>query len=359
MTWGFVAAAGATVVGSAMGASASKSAARSQQKAADAATALQREQWETTREDQTPYREAGYAALERLGGLADDGMIGPQDVMNEPGYQFGLQRGMDAIEQGAAARGGLYSGAAGKELAQFGNDYASTKYNDAFNRQQSQVNTRWNRLAGLAGIGQTANQQVQSAGANYANNVGNIATSNANAQGAAGMQRADIWGGAINGVVSAGNRANWWQSPAGSTSGMYSDPTQIPMQAGGGYADGGAVKALMDMMPWERRKRIAALKGDAPQAPAPAASAPKAQSRNDRASDAVQRRVDEAERKALGLAYGGAVSGPGGPRDDAIHAMLSDGEHVLDVPTVRMVGGGSVSKGHKKLNALRSLARGR
>jgi hypothetical protein len=348
------------VIGSFVGASATRSAARKQADAARYATDLQRDMYDTTREDQAPYREAGYAALERLGGLADDGMTGPGDVMNEPGYQFGLQQGIGAIEQGAAARGGLYSGAAGKELAQFGNDYATTKYGDAFNRQQSQVNTRWNRLAGLAGIGQTANQQVQTQGARYANAAGDAAMSNANAQGAAGMQQAGMWGNAINGVISAGNRANWWQSsPAGSTSGMYQDPTEIPMQPGGGYADGGPVKALMDMMPWERRKRIAALKGDTPQAPGPAASTPKAQSRNDRASDAVQRRVDEAERKALGLAYGGAVSGPGGPRDDAIHAMLSDGEHVLDVPTVRMMGGGSVSKGHKKLNALRALARGR
>jgi hypothetical protein len=346
-----------SIGGALIGGSATNSAAKKQADAARYATDLQRDIFDTTREDQTPYREAGYAALSRLGGLTDDGMIGPQDVMNEPGYQFGLQRGMDAVEQGAAARGGLYSGAAGKELAQFGNDYASTKYNDAWNRQQQMSGNRWNRLAGLAGIGQTANNQVATQGANYANNAGNIAMSNANAQGAAGMQQAGMWGNAINGVISAGNRANWWQSsPAGSTSGMYQDPTEIPMQPGGGYADGGPVKALMDMMPWERRKRIAALRGDAP---APAASAASAPNKNDRASDAVSRRIDEAERKALGRAYGGAVSGPGGPRDDVIHAMLSNDEHVLDVPTVKMLGGGKVKEGHRKLNALRALARGR
>jgi len=39
-----------------------------------------------------------------------------------------------------------------------------------------------------------------------------------------------------------------------------------------------------------------------------------------------------------GLAYGGYVSGPGGPRDDEIDARLSDGEYVIDAETVDAFG---------------------
>ena len=44
---------------------------------------------------------------------------------------------------------------------------------------------------------------------------------------------------------------------------------------------------------------------------------------------------------AAGYADGGAVSGPGGPRDDKILAWLSNGEHVLTAEDVRNLGGHS------------------
>ena len=50
-------------------------------------------------------------------------------------------------------------------------------------------------------------------------------------------------------------------------------------------------------------------------------------------------------------AAGAAVRGPGGPRADAIPAMLSDGEHVLKTSTVNAIGGGSNNRGQAKLLA--------
>jgi hypothetical protein len=135
--------------------------------------------------------------------------------MQEPGYQFGLQQGRNALEGSAAAGGGLYSGQALKELTQYGNDYGTTKFNDAFNRQQSAFGNRWNRLAGLAGVGQTSVQQTGAAGQNYANNVGNIAMGNANAQGAAGMAQANIWGNALNQMGSWARQGGWGSGGGG------------------------------------------------------------------------------------------------------------------------------------------------
>jgi filamentous hemagglutinin len=83
--------------------------------------------------------------------------------MAEPGYQFGLTQGRDILEGSAAARGGLYSGRALRELTQYGNDYATTRYGDAWNREQANFGNRWGRLAGLAGVGQSATQQVSAA----------------------------------------------------------------------------------------------------------------------------------------------------------------------------------------------------
>jgi hypothetical protein len=206
------------ILGSAViGASATKSASKKQSKAADAATQLQREMFETTNQQQAPYREAGYTALNDLLGLRNfDPAPDAASVMAEPGYQFGMQQGMRGIESSAAARGMGLSGAALKAASRFNSDYAGTRYNDAFNRAQTSFGNRWNRLANLAGIGQTANQQTQQAGQNYANMAGQNMMGAANAQAAAGIARGNIYGSALNNLVSQGNRANWWQQQPGS-----------------------------------------------------------------------------------------------------------------------------------------------
>jgi hypothetical protein len=182
--------------------------------------------YDTTRTDQAPWRAAGENALGSLTSFQNPS-INSADVLNEPGYQFGLSQGLGNIQNTAAAKGSLYSGNALKALTQYGNDYATTKYNDAWNRMQSDATSRWNRLASLAGLGQTANNAIQNAGQNYANNAGNLLTSNANAQGAAGLAQGNLWGNAFNSVLSSGNRSNWWGLGGGGTGGTYTGNTGL------------------------------------------------------------------------------------------------------------------------------------
>lgn len=54
---------------------------------------------------------------------------------------------------------------------------------------------------------------------------------------------------------------------------------------------------------------------------------------------------------------GGAVSGPGGPEDDEVPAMLSNGEHVIDQKTVKAAGNGSLTRGHKAIERFKRQAR--
>lgn len=114
--------------------------------------------------DQTPYREAGVNALGKLAGAAD---FTGANLTSEPGYQFGLAEGNRALTNSAAARGGLLSGAALKASTKYAQDYASTKYNDAFSRDAQNKN----RLATLAGIGQTSVGQTSNAGASLGSSV--------------------------------------------------------------------------------------------------------------------------------------------------------------------------------------------
>jgi hypothetical protein len=94
------------------------------------------------------------------------------DVATDPGYQFGLSEGMKGLDSSAAARGGLFSGAQMKAAGRYANDYATTKFGEAFNRDQITKGSIFGKLSGVAGTGQTATNQVDTAGANLALNQG-------------------------------------------------------------------------------------------------------------------------------------------------------------------------------------------
>lgn len=112
--------------------------------------------------------------------------VPPTDVteQNDPGFQFRLQQGQQALENSAAARGGLLSGGTAKALDRYAQDYASNEYQNVYNRSltdyqqaynifnQNQANI-FNRYADLAGIGQTSAQQLSNAGLTTGSNVGN------------------------------------------------------------------------------------------------------------------------------------------------------------------------------------------
>jgi hypothetical protein len=218
MSWGLVAGAAATVVGGALSSDANRKAGNKANDATMASIEEQRRQFDLLRADQQPYQEAGVDALGRLRGLVDfDPTPNPLAVMSTPGYQFGLDQGRDAIQGTAAARGGLYSGQALKELTKFGSDYGTTKFDAAYNREQTNFGNRWGRLAALAGIGQTATQQTGAAGQRLAGAIGDLQTSNAGYQGAAAMNNANIWGSGINQL--GGFAANRWGRPGASGGG--------------------------------------------------------------------------------------------------------------------------------------------
>ena len=196
------------VVGSALiGGSAAKSAASTQSAAADRAAELQNQQFQQTREDYAPYREAGYNALAQLqktaGNVPGAFKFGASDYQADPGYAFRLSEGQKALDRQAAARGGLISGGALKAAQRYGQEMGSQEFGNAYNRALTSYNTGvssenqlYNRQAALAGIGQTATGQVAQDGQNYANTAGNLMTGGAAAQaaGQVGMANA-ITGG--------------------------------------------------------------------------------------------------------------------------------------------------------------------
>jgi hypothetical protein len=129
-----------------------------------------------------------------------------QDLQNEPGYQFGLSEGEKGINRATAARGGYDSGSTLKALLKYNQDYAGTKYDAAFNRDQVVKNQMYNQLAGISGTGQTTATQTGALGANAANNAA-TAYQNAGDARAAGIMGV---GNAVNQGI--GSYINYNQS---------------------------------------------------------------------------------------------------------------------------------------------------
>lgn len=160
------------IVGGALGFLGSRSAGRAQERAADASTALRREIYGETTGRLQPYATAGSDALNRLTGLL--GVNG--DFEMSPAAMFALTEGRDAIEAGAAARGGLYSGRSMEALERLRSGLAAQD-------RDNQVN----RLFDLAGMGQSAAAGQGTAGINFARSAGDNILQAGNAQAASIM----------------------------------------------------------------------------------------------------------------------------------------------------------------------------
>jgi hypothetical protein len=191
--------AGATVGAALIGANASSKAAKTQAGATDRSAQLQMDQFERQVELQEPFRQAGVNALNKLVPLASEYTpFGMDQFQADPGYSFRMSEGMKGLERSAAARGGLLSGGMLKGIQRFGQNLASDEYTNAFNRYQTERNARLNPLQSLAGVGQTASQQIGQAGQTMASNVGEAMQSGAAARASGYVGGSNALTGALN-----------------------------------------------------------------------------------------------------------------------------------------------------------------
>lgn len=181
-----------------LGALASGSASSKQASAAGQATDLQREQFERQVELQKPWREAGVNALAKLQTAAEYTPFGQAQFQADPGYAFRLAEGQKALERSAAARGGLLSGNALKAATRYGQEAGSQEYMNAFNRYQTERQARLGPLQSLAGVGQTAVNQLGQAGQNYATGAGEAIGAGAQARASGYVGGASALSGSLN-----------------------------------------------------------------------------------------------------------------------------------------------------------------
>lgn len=155
------------------------------------ATDLQKAMFDKQIELQQPWQQAGTNALAKMQSL-EPFKYDPNTMYQDPGYAFRMSEGMNALNRSMAAKGLGVSGANIKGAMKYGQNLGSQEFGNAYSRALDEYNTRYNRLASLAGVGQTAAGNIGSASNTYGTNVGNLAMGNAATQGNALMAGANI-----------------------------------------------------------------------------------------------------------------------------------------------------------------------
>jgi hypothetical protein len=230
-------------------ASAASQAADMQYRATQEAAAQQRAMFDIQNAQQAPYREAGYGALSKIGTMLPQFTEMPAgykpftaaDLQTNlaPNYQCMLGQGLGANRQAMNVGGGGSN--VQRAGTKFAEDYASNAYQNAldnymrqeaqkFNQQQTGTTNVYNRLASSAGIGQTAQGQVQNLGQSTASNIGQLGIGGASALGAGQIGAANAQAGGLQGIGNAVTLGALMR-PQGITSGAMNLPT--------GYNDAG------------------------------------------------------------------------------------------------------------------------
>lgn len=209
----------AIVGGAVIGAVATNKAAKTQAGAAeDAAQAqlmanrenidFQREVFNQQREDNAPWREAGKEAIGKLQAAMNAGEFDPSKFKftADPGYQFRITEGVNALDASASARGRLRSGAQDRGVTRYGQNLASDEYSRAWNRNLATKTTNFNQLASLAQVGQIANSANQDASNRMAENVGRSTTATGNAIAQNAINQGNVTASAYQGYANTANQ---------------------------------------------------------------------------------------------------------------------------------------------------------
>jgi hypothetical protein len=234
-----------------MSSSAAKGAAKTQADAALQAAQIQKQMYDQTRTDLSPYNTTGQAAAAKLAnmpayaapaayhapGSYNPGTFSFQPTMAQleatPGYQFAKSQGLESTQNSFAARGLGISGAAMKGAANFATGLADNTYQNQFGNAYNSFNANattgqnaWNANAQaqqnaysenamlsqnayatnlgagqyLANLGENAAAQTGQIGATTAGNIGSAMVGAANASAAGQIGSANAISGGLSSV---------------------------------------------------------------------------------------------------------------------------------------------------------------
>lgn len=185
--------AGASIASSREASKASRKAGRTQAAAADRAVAETRRQFEQTREDLAPFREAGTGALPGLTDLVTDPEAQRDFITDNPFFTALAEDAQSRIFQNKAAKGKLGSG-----------ETAEALQNSLLLLGSDLLNQNITQRQNLVGTGQSAAAQTGQFGAQAARSIADLGTSGAAARAAGTVGAANVRNQTFQGLLNAG-----------------------------------------------------------------------------------------------------------------------------------------------------------
>lgn len=207
-----------------MGAQGARSAGRAGERAANAGVAEQQAAREQFQQNIEPYLGFGQEGINRLTAMLNN----PNTLMDDPSYQWRFNQGLNAVDRSASAGGRLGSGGHSVDLLNYGQGAASQEWGN-----------QWNRLMGIAGMGQNAAVGAGSLGQQAASNIGSLYGNAGQAQANAAMGQANAWGNALGGLSGFAGMYGGSRKSAFQPSGQYGAFT--PSGNLTGYASGNSL----------------------------------------------------------------------------------------------------------------------
>ena len=194
-----------------------RKAGRAQMQAADVARGDIEKAYDISKGYYQPYYDTGTAASNRLaelmgiGGQAGAQGYGSlmrdfsmQDYQQDPGYQFRLQEGLKQLQRGAAARGGMLSGATLAGTQKYAQGLASQEYGNAYQRFMEQQQNRYNMLSGQQGLGARMAGSLADLSSQYGSNLANIALGKGNIEAQKTAAEYGAYGAGLNALTDFG-----------------------------------------------------------------------------------------------------------------------------------------------------------
>lgn len=237
MTWVAVGVGGVALVGGIVESNASKNAANTQAGAAENAQGISQKEFQTITQQEQPFMQGGYGAENELnyllgnrgafgqmgdnkngtptfgqaefnqdqnalGNNAFGSLLKPFNAQDwkqlSPAYNFQRQQGMQGTLNSDASGMGAMSGAAQKDLMGFNQGLANTSFNNAFNMYQTQQGNIYDRLSGIAQLGQNAASNTGQQGTALAGQAAQSATNIGTAQAAGQIGVANAYSNAAS-----------------------------------------------------------------------------------------------------------------------------------------------------------------
>lgn len=214
----------ASVATGVIGASAAKSAAKTQANAETSAANTMQQQYQQTRADLLPYNAAGQSAVSNIEGMAPFNFAPTMAQLQQtPGYRFSLEQGLNAAQNGFAAQGLGSSGNAIQGAANYAEGLAGTTYQNQFQNALATYQQNLARQQGLAGLGENAAAQTGNFGTQTAANIGQTAVGAANASAAGTVGAANALSNGITGLSNAYLTSKFFNPSA--AGGIYGGPS--------------------------------------------------------------------------------------------------------------------------------------